>query len=48
MSWSSDLVLGLAGLASTIGAVAIGTVILVTSAELALLACRRLGFCAAS
>jgi len=45
MSWTTDLVIGLAGLASTIGAVAIGTVILVTVAQLGVLACRRLGFC---
>jgi hypothetical protein len=45
MSWTSDLIVGLAGLASTIGAVAIGTVILVTLAQLGVLACRRLGFC---
>jgi hypothetical protein len=45
MSWISDLVVGIAGLASTIGAVAIGTVILVTVAQLGVLACRRLGFC---
>jgi hypothetical protein len=47
MSWTSDLIVGLAGLASTIGAVAIGTVILVTVAQLAVLACRRLGCCSA-
>ena len=48
MNWASDLIVGLAGLASTIGAIAIGTVILVTVAQLAVLACRRLGFCSAS
>lgn len=48
MELVSDLVVGLAGITSTIAAVAIGAVIVVTVGQLALLACRRWGFCSAS
>lgn len=47
MNWTSDLVIGLAGLASTIGVVTIGTVVLITIAQLGVLACRRVGLCSA-
>ena len=47
MQLVSDLVVGLAGITSTIAAIAIGAVIVVTVGQLALLACRRWGLCAA-
>ena len=47
MELLSDLVVGLAGLTSTVAAVVIGAVIVVTVGQLALLACRRWGFCSA-
>lgn len=48
MSWASDLIVGLAGVTSSVAAIAIGAVIIVTVGQLALLACRRWGFCSAS
>jgi hypothetical protein len=47
MEMLSDLIVGLAGLTSTVAAVAIGAVIVVTVGQVALLACRRWGFCSA-
>ena len=48
MNWASDLIVGLAGLTSSVAAIAIGAVIVVTAGQLALLACRRWGPCSAN
>ena len=48
MNWASDLIVGLAGLTSSVATIAIGAVIVVTVGQLALLACRRWGPCSAS